>query len=216
MPVIPANARPSYPRGPGSTDFYTVNGQPIDDYEFPLRQTFGAGASSGSRSGYSNGGLYATRPPGAVTSSNGDLRGASWDSSAPTDGRRPSWDANSMGAHASSVNSPASSTVGLGLGGIPRVGGSSKVRAGGSGGQGGSNGSLMLFQSPDPLSPFFRSVQERNLVGNISSFAPYTSFPFTSSPFPLSPSSSASSYYFQASVVSPASYDASNIQLHRT
>jgi hypothetical protein len=217
MPVVPANARPLYPRGPGSTDFYpvtTINGQPIDDYEFPPRQAFGAGSSSGSRSSYSNGALYATGPPGAVSSYNNDLRRASWDSSAPTDGRRLSGDANSMGAHASSVSSPASSILGLGLG-ISRVGGSStsnNAGAGGSGAQGGSNGGLMLFQSPDPLSPFFRSVQERNLVGNISSFAPSsTSFPFTSSPFSSSPSSSASSYYSQASMVSSASYDASTI-----
>lgn len=56
----------------------------------------------------------------------------------------------------------------------------------------------MLFQSPDPLSPFFRSVQERNLVGNISSFTPSSTPPFSSSPYsssssPYTPSSSSAS-----------------------
>lgn len=226
MPAIPANARSLYPRAPGSADFYpvtTVNGQPIDDYEFPPRQQqqqpFGSGAgASSSRSGYTNNALYATGPPGAVPASyNGDLRRASWDSSAgPNDGRRPSWDANSMGAHASSVSSPASSTLGLGLGGlIPRAGGSSSSTAGGSGATAGpNNNGLMLFQSPDPLSPFFRSVQERNLVGNISSFDPTTSSSFSFnnlSPFSSSPAASSSSASSHYSMVSPASYDASTI-----
>jgi hypothetical protein len=186
----------------------TVNGQPIDEYEFPPRQTFGAGSSSGSappRGAYSNGSLYATGPPGSVP----DMRRASWDSNAPTDGRRPSWDNTSLAV--SSVSSPAGSALGLGLGGAARVVGSGSTSAAGSsaGPNGGSasgapGGGLMLFQSPDPLSPFFRSVQERNLVGNISSFTPSSTPPFSSSPY-----SSASSFFSQPSSASMPSSDAS-------
>jgi hypothetical protein len=207
-----ANTRPFYSRAPGSApsaDFYpvttTVNGQPIDEYEFPPRQTFGAGSSSGSappRGAYSNGSLYATGPPGSVP----DMRRASWDSNAPTDGRRPSWDNNSLAV--SSVSSPAGSAIGLGIGGVARGGatsatGSSSVGPNGNSASGAPGGGLMLFQSPDPLSPFFRSVQERNLVGNISSFTPSSTPPFFSSPY-----SSASSFFSQPSSAS-ASSDAS-------
>ena len=212
--MLPANARQFYPRAPGSApsgEFYpvtTVNGQPIDEYEFPPRQTFGAGSSSSGggplRGSYSNtngnGSLYANGPPGSIASYNADLRRASWDSNAPTDGRRPSWDAGSLAV--SSASSPTTSSLGLGLGGLGRAaGGSGATTSAGSsaGGAGGSSasgagpglpgGSLMLFQSPDPLSPFFRSVQERNLVGNISSFTPSSTPPFTSSPFSSASSS---------------------------
>lgn len=222
-----ANPRPFYPRAPGSgapsADFYpvtTVNGQPIDEYEFPPRQSF-PGSSSGSANptstggsggarAYSNGSLYATGPPGSVPSYNGDMRRASWDSSAPTDGRRPSWDNNSLAV--SSASSPASSALGLGMGGVGGAlgRGSTGVASGsssagaGTGGAGsgapGVGGGLMLFQSPDPLSPFFRSVQERNLVGNISSFTPSSTPPFSSSsPHSSSPSSSSSSPYTPSS-----------------
>ncbi|KAG9056408.1 hypothetical protein FS842_010805 [Serendipita sp. 407] len=75
--------------------------------------------------------------------------------------------------------------------------GGSMGGSGAAAGPGGANG-LMLLHSPDPLSPFFRSVQERNLVGNISSFAPPTipclpllSSPPFSSPSPFSSDSSA-------------------------
>ncbi|PVF98228.1 hypothetical protein CPB86DRAFT_774944 [Serendipita vermifera] len=191
VPALPANTRPFYPRPMGaaalpSGEFYpvtAVNGQPIEDYEFPPRQAFGTGASSSAAAGrpaYPNGTLYPGATPGAPTSTGyaTDLRRASWDSSAAaTDARRPSWDAS--GAHASSVSSPASSVVGLGLtggsGGARSVGSSAGNTTAGSsvsgGGSGGPPGGLMLLHSPDPLSPFFRSVQERNLVGNISSFA---------------------------------------------
>ncbi|CAG8546271.1 902_t:CDS:2 [Acaulospora colombiana] len=140
VPALPANNRPFYPRQMGaaalpSGEFYpvtAVNGQPIDEYEFPPRQTFGTGASSSAavaaagRPTYPNGTLY---PGAGAPSSSGyaaDLRRASWDSSAAaTDARRPSWDAS--GAHASSVSSPASSVVGLGL-----TGGSGGARSVGS------------------------------------------------------------------------------------
>ncbi|KAG8859462.1 hypothetical protein FRB91_007862 [Serendipita sp. 411] len=210
---FPLSSRSFYPRAPLSapgSEFYpvaTVNGQPLDEYEFPPRQSFGAGPSSGaniSRGSYPNGTLFAVAP-GSAASPYNDLRRASWDSSAPTDGRRPSWDTTSMqggNTLASSGSSPVGSS--LGLGGVNRSAASGAMSAGGSmggsgaaAGPGGANG-LMLLHSPDPLSPFFRSVQERNLVGNISSFAPPTipclpllSSPPFSSPSPFSSDSSA-------------------------
>ena len=219
LPVNPTNPRPFYSRVPGSIpsgDFYpltAVNGQPIDEYEFPPRQTFGAGSSPAStaRGAYSNGSLYATGPPGSVPPYNGDIRRASWDSSAPTDARRPSWDAASLAV--SSTSSPAGSALGLGPGGVGGGRGSASTSAGSNaGGNRGSasgaapGGGLVLLQSPDPLSPFFRSVQERNLVGNISSFTPSSTPPFSSS---LYSSASPSSQRSSASI--PSSLDASSL-----
>jgi hypothetical protein len=204
-------------------EFYpvtAVNGQPIEDYEFPPRQTFGTGASSSAAAGrpaYPNGTLYPGAVPGAPTSAAyaTDLRRASWDSSvAATDARRPSWDAS--GAHASSVSSPASSVIGLGLtggSGARSVGSSAGNTTAGSSVSGSISGAgaggLMLLHSPDPLSPFFRSVQERNLVGNISSFA-ISSASSASSSAPLSypsvsPLSSDSSFNPQLILAASAS-----------
>lgn len=119
FPLLPANARQFYPRGPGaaaSGEFYppvttTVNGQPIDEYEFPPRQTFGAGPSSASASRPSfNNSLYATGPPGSLPPSyNADLRRASWDSNAPTDARRPSCTSSIHGLLARSPPPPPAS-----------------------------------------------------------------------------------------------------------
>ncbi|KAG8820418.1 hypothetical protein FRC17_010156 [Serendipita sp. 399] len=233
---FPLSTRPFYPRAPLSApggEFYpvtTVNGQPLEDYEFPPRQSFGAGPSSGagiSRGAYSNGTLFAVAP-GSAASPYNDLRRASWDSSAPTDGRRPSWDTTSMQGGTnlpSSGSSPAGSS--LGLGGISRGGaisgtasvGGSMSGNGAAAGAGGSTNGLMLLHSPDPLSPFFRSVQERNLVGNISSFAPpiLPCLPILSMPSPpfsaLSSSpfaSDSSAFYSHQSASSPVLSTASS------
>lgn len=131
------------------------------DYHRQAYVSNGAAASL-SRGSYSNG-TYTNGPDAVFQSHQHTDYPEGWN-----DSRRPSWDASSI-AQPSSVSSPASSVLGLGL---PRVGGS-----GSSAGSGPSNG-LMLLQSPDPLSPFFRSVQERNLVGNFSSYSPS---PFSSS-----------------------------------
>ncbi|CAG7853874.1 SubName: Full=Uncharacterized protein {ECO:0000313/EMBL:CCA67950.1}; Flags: Fragment [Serendipita indica DSM 11827] len=218
MPAIPATARSFYPRAPAG-EFYplpTLNGQPMEDYEFPPRQAFPTG-SAPARSGYpNNGSLFPAGPN--VSSYNNDLRRASWDSSAPTDGRRPSWD-----AHASSVSSPASSSLGLARGGAGSGSGHGSVAAGSSSGNtasgggavvvggpgagGAAPGGLMLLHSPDPLSPFFRSVQERNLVGNLSSFAPPA---IPSLPLSLSPPSYSSFSPSSSSVAPSLSYSTSD------
>lgn len=216
MPTLHPNGRQFYARGPGSTDFQSitnVNVQSIDDYEFPPRQSFGSGSTL-SRAFTTTSG-YLAGPPG-VTPYNADVRRASWDSSAPTDGRRPSWDANSIaGAHTSSVSSPASSVLGLGVAGAGGSRGAAGTSAAGSIISSGSNthgssGGLMLLQSPDPLSPFFRSVQERNLVGNISSASTSSSFlSQSSSPFYTSPFASSSSSSLPIDVSTSTTFSAS-------